>query len=391
MKILIISNYYPPYYFGGYELACKATADFLSSRGHNIYILTGNYMAKAKDFDDDLTPMAPYRKLRYINYETPSAWNKHCVEKYNYLLTLDLIQRVNPDLVYFWNMKGVSIAPVIAAQDLNVGRVFEIGDFWPGIYLQPGFPAFLKRKLKAILPWTIGGRLDVSPTIAVSQWVGREMEIKYSSQDVYVVPNGIEIDENEIYKNSRGHTARYMFSGRIDPEKGLDIAIKAFGILAKDNHNFEFEFDVYGDGDEEYAKYCSEFINDYDLTGQIKMHGRSTDINEQYKSHDCLLMPTIMREPFGLVIIEAMAHYMTVIASNHYGPAEIIANQIDGLLFEPADPENLAEKILQVHNGPKLKNTNLTMLKDRSNQSSLNYASKRFNDGRAWASKKNDC
>lgn len=354
MKILIISNYYPPYYFGGYELACKATAEFLSSQGHTIYILTGSYMAE--NFNDNLNPMTPYRKLKYINYETSSAWNKYCVEKYNYQITSDLIRKINPDLVYLWNMKGVSIAPIIAAQDLNVRRVFEIGDFWPGIYLQPGFSAFLKRKVKAILPWTIGGRLDISPVIAVSQWVGCEMKAKYHSQDVYVVPNGIRIGENETSKKSCDHTVKYMFSGRIDPEKGLDIAIKAFGILTERDREIDFEFDIYGDGNKEYTKYCSKLISDHGLNGQIKMYGRSTDINEQYKLHDCLLMPTIMREPFGLVIIEAMAHYMVVVASNHYGPAEIIADRVDGLLFEPDNPEDLAGKILQVHNDSEFRN-----------------------------------
>lgn len=353
MKILIISNYYPPYYWGGYELACKVTADFLSSQGHTIYILTGNY--QSTNFEDDFKPMSPCRKLRYINYETPSAWDKHCVEKYNYQLTSDWVRKLKPDLIYFWNMKGISIAPVMAAQDLNARRIFEIGDFWPGIYLQPGLAASIKRKLKMILPWTIGGQLNVSPAIAVSQWVGREMKAKYHSQDVYVVPNGMKIEEYEISKKSSDYPIKYMFSGRIDPEKGLDIAINAFGILVKKDPDFDFQFNVYGDGDKEYTDHCSRIISKCGLDKQVKLCGRSANIDRQYKSHDCLLMPTIMRESFGLVIIEAMAYYMTVIASNHYGPAEIISDKVDGLLFEPGNPKDLAEKIRQVHNAPEMR------------------------------------
>jgi glycosyltransferase involved in cell wall biosynthesis len=47
-----------------------------------------------------------------------------------------------------------------------------------------------------------------------------------------------------------------------------------------------------------------------------------------------------------------MASHVVVIASNHYGPAEIIDDGRDGLLFEPDDVEDLAEKILAVHDNP---------------------------------------
>jgi len=222
MKILVITNYYPPHLFGGCELACKTTVDYLAKKGHTVYVLAGDYMAQRPEHE--LKGPPPYRMLKYIDYEKPSYHNKYLVEKYNYQVTKELIHCIKPNLVYFWSIKGISIAPVMAVQDAGVKRLFEIGDFWPGTYLQPGFSAQLKRRLKALIPFTVGGRMEISPVVAVSKWVGDEMKEKYGSRDVFVVPNGINVPEFVTPRDNSDGIVRYMFSGRLDPEKGLDLA-----------------------------------------------------------------------------------------------------------------------------------------------------------------------
>lgn len=350
MKILVITNYYPPHFFGGYELACEVTVEFLSARGHTVHVLAGDYRGESTGREHRVPP--PYRILEYIDYVHPSCYDKHLVEKHNYKVTMGLIRSLRPDLVYLWNMKGISIAPVIAVQQAGVKKLFEIGDFWPGIYLQPGFCAGLKRRLKSALPFTIGGRMDISPVIAVSQWVGDEMKQKYGSREVFVVPNGVEIPEEAATRTSESGTVRYLFCGRIDPTKGLHLAIKAFGGLVQQGRITDFVFNIYGTGGQEYCDYCEKLVDDGGLGDQITFCGQVTNMNDIYRQHDVLLMPTLMREPFGLVVIEAMANHVVVIASNHYGPAEIIDDGRDGLLFEPDDVEELAEKILAVHDNP---------------------------------------
>ena len=73
-----------------------------------------------------------------------------------------------------------------------------------------------------------------------------------------------------------------------------------------------------------------------------------------YADYDIMLMPTMMREPFGMVTVEAMAAAVPVIATNKYGPAEIITDRKDGLFFAPGSDEQLAEKIALLHNDCQL-------------------------------------
>ena len=114
MKILVISNYYPPYYIGGYEVACFDTVQYLKNCGHEVYVLTGNYKNESIEFEEI------YRKLKYINYEKPSYFDKHMVDVYNYELTQELIKKITPDLVYFWSLRLISLSPALAVQKLQI-------------------------------------------------------------------------------------------------------------------------------------------------------------------------------------------------------------------------------------------------------------------------------
>ncbi len=353
MRILVITNYYPPYYKGGYELACRDCCEFLASRGHQIFILSGHYgldfPQKAAVYEE----MKAVRSLKYIDYTVSSYLGKCRVERHNYYVTERAIWSVKPDIVYIWNMQAVSLAPVLAAAKSGVKRIFEIGDLWPGIYIDDYMTTKVKAFIKSVLPCVVGGRADVSPVIAVSKWIGVEMAQKYGSKRVYVVPNGIKEPLN--IKTERNHNVtKYIFTGRIDPQKGIETAIDAFAKLVRNNAITNFQFDIYGSGDDIYMEHCMQLVDKYGLESCIKFQGRVDDVINLYADYDIMIMPTTMREPFGMVTVEAMAAGLAVIATNKYGPAEIIADGVDGLLFAPGNSSQLAEKIALLHNDSNL-------------------------------------
>jgi len=98
--------------------------------------------------------------------------------------------------------------------------------------------------------------------------------------------------------------------------------------------------------------------------------------------YDVMLMPTLMREPFGRVIIEAMAAGLIVIASNAYGPAEIIDHGTDSLLFERANPKALAECINTLMDYPdaKLESMRLAAYQKVSTKYELSLVKKRIEE-----------
>lgn len=341
MKILILSNYYPPYYIGGYELACYDTVQFLEKAGHEVYVLTGNYK------EESISLGKVYRKLKYIDYKDPSYFDKNVVEEFNYETTQDVIKKIKPDLVYIWSLRLVSLSPIWAVEKEKIKKVFEIGDFWMKGFLANNFMSKLKREVKQLLPGFKAIDIKIDPIISVSKWMIPEMKEFYGTQNIFQIPNGTKITKEKSSKSKE--LMQYMFCGRLDYSKGLDLALKALSNL-RDRKIYDFEFHIYGDGDKEYIDKCKKMVEVLCLSNHVIFHGKVDNLEEAYKNNHVLLMPTRMREPFGLVLIEAMNYGVVSIAPDDFGPAEIIDDSKNGLLFTPSCVEDLTFKILLLHN-----------------------------------------
>jgi glycosyltransferase involved in cell wall biosynthesis len=328
--------------------------NYLREKNHEVFILSGEYGEENVVHNiSEIVTGKPVRALKYIDYKNSSFIQKHKTEITNFKITQKAIKIARPDLIYIWNMKGVSIAPVIATQNSSISKAFEIGDLWPSSYIKKGFSAFIKRKLKSLLPFTIGGKLDLNPIFAVSGWVAQEMREKYGSKEIYVYPH-------PTYKAKRlaqqpENNINYIFTGRVCADKGVDIAIQAMGELFSEGKIDDFTFDIYGSGDKDYLKLCNKLIKKHKAESRIKLKGRTEKLYEIYPDYNVMLMPTMFREALGKTINEAMAHALTIIASNHYGPAEILKHNETGLLFEPGNTERLKESILRIHHNKELR------------------------------------
>ncbi len=347
MKILCISNYYPPYFEGGYEISVKETMDYMNEQSHEVYILCGiKGIDNPSEEIGSIKPNKPLRILRYIDYLNGSFFDKHRVEVFNYRITKSLIQQLHPDIVYLGNMKALSISPVIAIQHLKQPHVFDLGDIWLRTYVTSGFKSRLFRIMKQVLPFTIGGKIHLEPVIVLSKWMESQVAERYGSKEIYVIPRGIRIPED----NPRVLTKpiKYIFAGRIEPLKGLDIIIRALSQILQEKPGFEFTLDIYGEEDPEYGEACRKLIQDLHLDSHFHFMGKSLKLQSIFPDYDVMLMPTLAEEAFGRVIIEAMAQRLIVIATDAYGPKEIISNGSDGFLFERCSSAALAEKIMKL-------------------------------------------
>ncbi len=334
MRILTVTNYYPPYFIGGYEVACKETMDFLKSKGHEVIVLTSNYI---QDNDEDNYVL---RTMKLIDYNKTSKIQKEITEYKNYKTLSNTLKVIKPDLVYFWSLRGVGINIIKAVEEQKIAKVFEIGDFWMYGYMQPS----IKKTIKSLIPFLNYKDIQISPAICVSQWLKKEMHEVYNSQTTYMYPNATYIPHNIQQSNKK---IKFIFSGRIDKEKGLDIAIKALVQFAYKYPKSNFTFDIYGNGNEAYMKECKKLAEPIKV--QTTFIGKVQSKKQIYGGASILLMPTRMREPFGLVIIEAMAHKCAVIATNAYGPAEIINDGENGLLFDIHSLNDLFLKIEKLY------------------------------------------
>ncbi len=346
MKILVISNYFPPHFKGGYELSCKEVSDYLHQQGEEIMVLSGDYKKNEEEGRRDYRVV---RKLTYIDYLSNDYWNKSKVEKQNYESTLRVLDRFKPDFVYFWNQQYISLGPYWAVKKKKIPHLFDIGDIWPTKYYRQGFRARLKGSVKRLLPFFIDSKMVIDPVIILSNWMKPLFKEKFYSKKIYTIPRGVTIKEG-IEINSNIKEARFMFAGRIEPLKGLELIINVLAKLKE----YQWKLDIYGDGEEEYISKIKFLIKEKLLEDRITLMGQVFPLDLAYQTHDIFLFPTLAQEGFGRVAIEAMSYGLPVITVNSYGPDDIVQDGINGFKCSPDKMDCWENSLKQILSDPAL-------------------------------------
>lgn len=173
-----------------------------------------------------------------------------------------------------------------------------------------------------------------------------------------IIPNGVDIKRfNPNVKpldKFPKDKPKILFLGRLDPRKGLDRLLSAYPkIKAKIKDAILI---VVGSGPsiDYYRKSIPNNLRD-----SVYFEGRvSADlVPKYYKTCDVYVSPATGGEVFGIVLTEAMATGKPVIASNIRGYNEVIQNGVNGLLFDYKNPDDIADKVIQVLENKKLRNS----------------------------------
>lgn len=135
---------------------------------------------------------------------------------------------------------------------------------------------------------------------------------------------------------------RVVAIARYSHEKGIDLLLQAWAQVEKNNK--DWRIDVFGDGDR--ASYEQQM----DALGidrrRCQLHGRTDSVEKEYCNSSLFVLSSRF-EGFGMVIIEAMACGLPVVAFDcPWGPRSIITDGEDGLLVENGNPSDLSNKML---------------------------------------------
>ena len=140
--------------------------------------------------------------------------------------------------------------------------------------------------------------------------------------------------------NKEPSTPRIIAVGRLFSQKRFDRLIEAFALIA--DHYPQWQLDIYGDGP--FCQVMQQQIAQCGMTGRIMLNGTTHDMQAAYKKCQFFVLSSDY-EGFGMVIIEAMACGLPVVATDcPCGPAEIIEDGRTGLLSR-LDVQDLAKKM----------------------------------------------
>jgi glycosyltransferase involved in cell wall biosynthesis len=134
--------------------------------------------------------------------------------------------------------------------------------------------------------------------------------------------------------------------GRVSPWKGQEIFVRAAAILRSEGVACQFvAIGGVFDNELHHLNRLKEIIRSLDLDNLVKIEGFRKDARELIAAFDVFVLPSILPEPFGLVVAEAMAAGKPVIATRHGGPTEMVVEGETGFLIPPNDPNALASAI----------------------------------------------
>ena len=204
---------------------------------------------------------------------------------------------------------------------------------------------------------------DVDRFVALNRFFAGFMEGRMGlpADTVTVVPHGVDLTvfpgappDLVARRKARGGRLRLGFLARACPEKGLDQALKALAILARDR---DIELVAAGatvEAERVYLTGCLALAQDLGVAdrftwrGQVDRAGKLALLGEI----DLFTLPTTHPEAKGLSAIEAMAAGVPVVAADHGTFPELLDGEQAGLLHAPRDPADLARAIATLADAP---------------------------------------
>jgi glycosyltransferase involved in cell wall biosynthesis len=257
---------------------------------------------------------------------------------------IDTFRSFEPDVVYS-NTSHVIDGPAIA-------RAFRIPHVWHLREIER--VPYAVRRLYGY--WLLS---SASRVIAISQAVSAAY-FQYGGRRVVTIPDGVDID---YYSNTRpsrlpsrftsDRPLRLLSVGRLTPWKGQDVAIEAIIALARQGAPVQLR--VVGGAltkpDQAYRQRLHDLSS---RSSAITIEPEVGDVRSHYQWADVLLHTAVSAEPFGRVIVEAMAGRCAVVASDCGGPREIIRHNIDGRLIQPGNASLLAATLQELLSDPDM-------------------------------------
>src|SRR5699024_9275395 len=131
--------------------------------------------------------------------------------------------------------------------------------------------------------------------------------------------------------------------------KGYDYLLPAIKQLKDDNINVELK--ILGEGLE--RKMIEAYINNHNLTENIKLYGQVEDVYK-YLKHSHILVSSSLSEGLSNSIIEGMAMGLPIIATNVGGTSELVIPDETGILIESKNTQQIVTAIKTYYQNPKL-------------------------------------
>ncbi len=165
-------------------------------------------------------------------------------------------------------------------------------------------------------------------------------------EKVRVIPNGVNLHDYEKVEGFQLGFPYILAMGRMVPQKGFDYLIRVFEKVAKETQDLRLLFAGEGVNRRDYE----QLVHSLGLQERIQFLGLVQGSRKIafMKGAEFFVCPSRF-EPFGIVVLEALASGIPVVAHRVGGIVDIIDEGVQGLLVDPTSSDDLATAILNLH------------------------------------------
>lgn len=334
MRIGIVTQAYYPIRGGVTEHAWHLGQELIK-RGHEVTIITGT--SRHKD-DRGL-------HVRRIGFQMPisaNGANVHITWGWKLGRTLQRIEQEEQfDLVHI-QCPLDPFLPLIAAKTMRSPKVGTHHTFREKHVLIERFPGFMRDAFDHVQR-----HIAVSPAaegLITKYWPEVKMDI---------IPNGVDTErfspDTKPLPEFMDGTPNILFVGRMDPRKGAKFLLLAIPHLEKLLDNYRII--VVGAG--WMRRYYDKYVP-MKLQHRVRFMGPANhdDHPRYFRTADVFVSPATGGESFGIVLIEAMASGVPVVASDIDGYRWVVEPGKEGILVPPKSPRHLAEAVASLIKDP---------------------------------------
>jgi glycosyltransferase involved in cell wall biosynthesis len=353
MRIAAFSTLFPPRIVGGAEKTVETLMLGLADCGVDVHVIT---TGPEEDHSRRQGPLDVHRlRLRnlYWQHEGPrqpvwrrAAW--HAIDAHNAAMAeaaSPLLDRIRPDAVVTFNLQGFSTAIWGAVKARNRPLLHVIQDYW---LLCPRTTMFRNGRncgssCAACAAITYPRRHATRHVDAVVG-ISRAVLALHESRGLFPRAALRKVIHNARPMAGGGHEPtgersgplRIGFFGRVSRDKGIELLLGELARLGEDGWTLLV-------GGRCAELYLADLGRRYPLA-RARFVG-FVEPDDFYRRIDLLVVPSLWREPFGSVVVEAMSHGLPAIVSARGGLPEIVGDDTTGLVFDPDEPGALGRSL----------------------------------------------
>ena len=335
MRVALVSPYALDV-VGGVQAHVLALADSLAGAGEEVLVLgpsAGGELARRTAGGARIVEVGRSVTVPANGSRAPIALGPGAA-----LRVRDVLRRAAPDVVHvhepFVPLVGPAAVLVPGAAHVLTFHATAVGGTLPRLY----------RAVRAV-GRRIVDRADALTAVSPVAAAFHAHALGIDPSRIEVVPNGVDVARFAAHiRRARGPEggARLVFLGRLEPRKGADTVVRAFLLLAGERPDLRLR--VLGDGPlaGELQRLVAEAPAH--VAHRVELAGRAdpADLPALLADADVALLPARGGESFGIVLLEAMAAGLPIVATDIPGYRAVARDEREALLVPPGDPAALA-------------------------------------------------